>query len=290
MSGNPTVQPFYHEGSGTFAYIVSDPATQHAAVVDPVLDFDPVSGRTSAAFADEICDAVEAQDLKLDWVLETHIHADHISGAPAVKKRLGGEIAVGERVGEVREAFRAAFGYDKQMLPGGEGFDHKFTDGETFRIGELEGRVIPSPGHTPACITYVIGDAAFVGDTLFQPDSGTARCDFPGGDAATLYRSVRHVLESLPGETRIFVCHDYGRSKGRAPMAETTVAAERAENIHVHDGVSEAEFVKMRTERDATLSLPRLMLPSVQMNVRGGQPPEPDESGVRRITIPLDYF
>lgn len=290
MTAVPCVESFYHADSGTFAYVVSDPGSKAAAVIDAVLDFDTVTGRTCTNFADRICDWVEQQDLTVEWILETHVHADHISGAPAVRKRLGGKIAVGRRIDEVRAAFRDAFGYEKIVLPGREGFDHFFADGETFALGGLEARYIATPGHTPACGTYVIGDAAFVGDTIFQPDMGTARCDFPGGDARTLYRSIRKLLDTLPAETRIFVCHDYGAAANRDPRAETSVAEERRKNIHARDGVSEDEFVEMREARDATLGLPRLMLPSVQLNVRGGQPPEPDETGVRRITIPLDYF
>jgi len=286
----PRVEPFYHEESGTFAYVVSDPDSRAAAVVDPVLDFDPVSGRTCDRFAGRMCDWIERQGLTLEWILETHVHADHVSGAPAVKRRLGGKIAVGDRIGEVREAFRAAFGYEKAALPGDAGFDRFFSDGETFGIGGLRARHMASPGHTPACGTYVIGDAAFVGDTLFQPDLGTARCDFPGGDARTLYRSIRRILETLPTDTRMFVCHDYPDGAGREARAETSVAEQRARNIHVRDGVTKDEFVAMREARDAKLGLPRLMLPSVQLNIRAGRPPEPDAQGVRRITIPLDYF
>ena len=283
----PQVRAFFDEPTFTVSYVVSDPATGACAVVDSVLDYDPASGRTGKESADEIIAYIREHDLKLEWILETHVHADHLSAAPYIQAELGGNLAIGRDITVVQDVFGKIFNAGTEFQRDGSQFDHLFTDGDTFRIGELEGLAMHTPGHTPACMTYVIGDAAFVGDTLFMPDFGTARTDFPGGDARTLFRSIRKVL-SLPPETRLFMCHDY-KAPGRDEYRwETTVAEERAHNIHVHDGITEDEFVQMRETRDATLGMPRLILPSVQINMRAGQLPPAEDNGQRYIKIPLD--
>ena len=282
----PQIKAFLDQDSETFSYVVYDRPGGHAAVIDPVLDYDPASGRTSTASAEAIVDFVRELDLTVDWVLETHAHADHLSAAPFIREQLGGRIAIGEHIREVQDIFRKVFNLEKEFLPDGADFDHLFRDGETFRIGDLEGRVLHTPGHTPADLSYVIGDAVFVGDTLFMPDVGTARCDFPGGGAATLYRSIQKLL-TLPDDLRLFVCHDYpGDSRGHA--CETTVAAQRADNIHVGGGVTEEDFVQMRDARDATLGMPRLILPSIQVNIRAGRMPPAEPDGRRYLKIPLN--
>lgn len=280
------VKGFYDPATGTISYVVADPATDHAAIIDSVLDYDPKSGRTSTASADAVIDHVTAGGLAVDWLLETHAHADHLSAAPYLKDRVGGTIAVGEHITTVQSTFKQLFNAEPAFATDGSQFDRLFRDGEVFRIGGLEARVMHTPGHTPACITYVIGDAAFVGDTLFMPDYGTARADFPGGDAAALYRSIRKIL-ALPPATRLFLCHDYP-PEGRGPAWETTVAAQSEANIHVHDGISEAEFVEMRTSRDATLPMPVLLLPAVQVNMRAGRLPPPEGNGVSYLKIPVN--
>ncbi|NBC21157.1 MAG: MBL fold metallo-hydrolase [Alphaproteobacteria bacterium] len=283
----PHVQAFFDEPTFTVSYVVTDPATKACAVIDSVLDYDPASGRTSKDSADEIIAYIREQGLSLEWILETHVHADHLSGAPYIQETLGGKLAIGSEITTVQDVFGKIFNAGTQFQRDGSQFDHLFRDGDVFRIGELEAHAMHTPGHTPACMTYVIGDAAFVGDTLFMPDFGTARCDFPGGDARTLFRSIRKVL-ALPPETRLFMCHDY-KAPGRDEYRwETTVAEERANNIHVHDGVSEDEFVNMRETRDATLGMPRLILPSIQINMRAGEMPPPEDNGQRYIKIPLD--
>ena len=283
----PHVQAFFDEPTFTVSYVVTDPATKACAVIDSVLDYDPASGRTSKDSADEIIAYIREHGLSLEWILETHVHADHLSGAPYIQERLGGKLAIGSEITTVQDVFGKIFNAGTQFQRDGSQFDHLFRDGDVFRIGELEAHAMHTPGHTPACMTYVIGDAAFVGDTLFMPDFGTARCDFPGGDARTLFRSIRKVL-ALPPETRLFMCHDY-KAPGRDEYRwETTVAEERANNIHVHDGVSEDEFVNMRETRDATLGMPRLILPSIQINMRAGEMPPPEDNGQRYIKIPLD--
>lgn len=284
---NPIVQAFFDEATFTVSYVVREPEGRRCAIVDPVLDYDPKAGRTSTASADAIVDLVRGNDLEVVWILETHAHADHLTAAPYLKEKLGGTTAIGAHIRDVQKIFSKVFNAESGFRTDGSQFDRLFEDGESFRIGTLEARVMHTPGHTPACLTYVIGDAAFVGDTLFMPDYGTARCDFPGGDAATLYRSIHKVL-SLPPETRLFLCHDY-KAPGRDSYAwETTVAEERARNIHVHDGVSEAEFVRMRTERDRTLAMPVLILPSVQVNMRAGHVPPPEDNGVSYLKIPVN--
>jgi glyoxylase-like metal-dependent hydrolase (beta-lactamase superfamily II) len=283
---HPHVHAFHDEATFTVTYVVSDPATRSAAIVDPVLDFDAASGRTSTHSADDVIAYIDAQRLDVHWILETHVHADHLSGASYMREKLGGKIAIGNNVPAVQETFKGVFNL-KDFATDGSQFDHRFADGETFRIGELEARVIGTPGHTPACITYVIGDAAFVGDTLFMPDYGTARTDFPGGSAAQLYDSIQKIL-ALPESTRLFMCHDY-KAPGREQFAwETSVAEQRAGNIHINDGVSKDDFVTMREGRDSELGMPKLILPSLQVNLRAGQLPDPEDNDIRYLKIPLD--
>ena len=284
---SPDVRAFFHEASHTFSYVAWDPATRKAAVLDAVLDYEAASGRTGHAAADAIIAFVRAEGLTLDWVIDTHVHADHLSAAPHVQSQLGGKLAIGEHIRAVQDTFGALFNAGSAFARDGSQFDHLFADGERYRLGSIEATAIHTPGHTPACMTHVIGDAAFVGDTLFMPDYGTARCDFPGGDAATLYRSIQRIF-ALPEATRIFLCHDY-KAPGRDEFAhQTTVAAERQGNIHVRDGIGEAEFVAMRRARDATLNVPQLLLPAVQVNMRAGQLPPAEDNGVRYLKIPLD--
>ena len=284
---NPEVKAFFDEATNTVSYLVCEPGGTQCAIVDPVLDYDPKSGRTSTASADKIIADVRVRGLTVDWILETHAHADHLSGAPYLRKVLGGRIGIGEHITDVQKIFKDVFNLESTFNTDGAQFDHLFKDGERFNIGVLEGRVLHTPGHTPADLTYLIGDAAFVGDTIFMPDFGTARTDFPGGDAGQLYRSVRKVLE-LPPETRLFLCHDY-KAPGRDEYVwETTVAEERAHNVHVRDGISEEEFVAMRTARDAKLAMPTLLLPSVQVNIRAGELPPEEGNGVRYLKIPID--
>jgi glyoxylase-like metal-dependent hydrolase (beta-lactamase superfamily II) len=285
----PDVTAFFDEDTFTVSYLVCDPATGRAAIIDSVLDFDPASGRTGRSSADRIVAAVRARGVTVDWVLETHVHADHVSAGDYLKGKVGGRSAIGEHVRIVQDVFARIFNTGPDFATDGRQFDRLFRDGDTFRIGDLEARVIHTPGHTPACIAYVIGDAAFVGDTLFMPDYGTARCDFPGGDAAVLYRSIWKLF-ALPAETRVFLCHDY-KAPGRDEYRwETTIGAQRAKNVHIHEGISEAAFVAMRTARDKTLSMPRLILPSVQINMRAGMLPEPESNGMRYLKLPVDGF
>ena len=283
MGAKPEIRSFFDEATNTVTHLVADPATGKAAVIDPVLDYDPASGRTSTNSVDEVLATATAEGWSIVWSLETHAHADHLSGAPAIKGRTGARIGIGERIRDVREAFGPILGIEGNDSD----FDELFSDGERFNVGELEVEVMSTPGHTPACVCYRIGDAVFVGDTLFMPDYGTARCDFPGGDARTLYRSIKRLL-SLPPETRLFMCHDY-KAPGRDQFAwETTVAEQRAKNPHVHDGVSEDEFVAMREGRDATLPVPKLLYPAIQVNIRAGKLPPAEANGRRYIRIPLD--
>ncbi|WAT16695.1 MBL fold metallo-hydrolase [Aurantiacibacter sp. MUD11] len=283
----PEIEAFFDGATYTVSYVVYDPATKEAAIIDSVLDFDQSSGRTSHLSADKVIDFVKSNDLKVTWLLETHAHADHLSAAPYLQEQVGGKIAIGEHIKTVQGVFGKLFNAGTEFQLDGSQFDHLFSDGDTFNIGNLEVEVLHVPGHTPACIAYVIGDAVFVGDTMFMPDYGTARADFPGGDARQLFRSLRRIL-SLPAETRLFMCHDY-LPKGRDTYVwETTVAAEREGNIHAHDGVSEDEFVQMREARDATLDMPRLILPSVQVNMRAGRMPPPDDNGVTYLKLPVN--
>jgi glyoxylase-like metal-dependent hydrolase (beta-lactamase superfamily II) len=282
----PEVHSFFHEESNTVCHVVHEPAGKCCAIIDAALDFDQAAGRTRTAFAEEIIAFVRGRDLEVAWILETHAHADHLSAAPYLRERLGGRIGIGEHITDVQTLFKDLFNVERTFNTDGSQFDHLFKDGERFAVGDLAGQVLYTPGHTPACVTYVIGDAAFVGDTLFMPDGGTARADFPGGDAATLYRSIGKIL-ALPPKTRLFVCHDYGPG-GRAIAWETTVAEERAKNIHLREGVGEGEFVEMRTARDKTLAVPQLLIPSIQINMRAGELPPPEDNGVSYIKIPLN--
>lgn len=286
---NAHVEAFFDPATFTYSYVVSDPVTQQCAVIDSVLDYDPASGRTSHATAQRLVDYVRAQRLTVQWLLETHVHADHLSAAPYLKQQLGGRLAIGDRITVVQDTFGKLFNAGSEFATDGRQFDHLFHDGDTFQVGNIQAHAIHTPGHTPACMTYVIGDAAFVGDTLFMPDYGTARCDFPGGDARTLYQSIQKLF-TLPDSTRVFMCHDY-KAPGREEfLYETTIAAERELNVHVHAGITEEEFVAMRTARDATLGMPTLILPSVQINMRGGELPEPESNGTRYLKIPLDVL
>ncbi|MCX7349866.1 MAG: MBL fold metallo-hydrolase [Alphaproteobacteria bacterium] len=282
----PIIHAFFDVPTNTVSYLVGDPETKDAAVIDPVLDYDHKSGKANVTSADAILAKVKELGLTVKLVLETHVHADHLSGAPYIKLRTGAKVAIGERIKEVQKIFRPVF---NALDVSGEGseFDTLFKDGDRFTIGSLQGEVLATPGHTPACISYRIGDAVFVGDTMFMPDYGTARADFPGGDARILYRSIRRLM-ALPAETRLFMCHDYLPKDGRKHFAwETTVAEEKARNIHAHEGVSEDDFVRMRTTRDATLSAPTLLLPSIQVNMRAGKLPPAEANGVQYLKVPI---
>ena len=280
------VKAFFDPATWTVSYVVFDAPGGHCALVDSVLDYDPKSGRTRTDSANQLIAFVREQNLTVDWILETHAHADHLSAAPYLRNHLGGKIAIGGKITQVQNVFKGIFHLEPEFATNGSQFDHLFEDGDTFAIGTLQAQALSVPGHTPACMAYQVGDAVFVGDTLFMPDVGTARCDFPGGNAHTLYQSVRKLL-SLPAETRLFMCHDYP-PEGREAQWECTVADQRARNIHVHDGVSEAEFVAMRTKRDAGLAMPVLILPSVQVNIRAGELPPPEANGVSYLKIPLN--
>ncbi|AMM23518.1 MBL fold metallo-hydrolase [Variovorax sp. PAMC 28711] len=286
MNHRAITQAFFDPGTWTVTYLVWDPATLRAAVIDPVLDYDFKSGHTASASSDKVIACVERHALQVDWILETHAHADHLSGARYLQERLGGKIAIGENIRVVQATFKKLYNLERSFLPDGSQFDHLFKDGETFMIGSIEARALLVPGHTPADMAYLIEDAVFVGDTLFMPDVGSARADFPGGDAHQLYGSMRRLL-ALPPETRMYVCHDYPPAS-RAAHWESTVAEQRAHNVHAHDGIGEDEFVAMRQARDATLDVPTLILPSIQVNVRAGHLPPTDENGVSYLRIPLN--
>lgn len=283
----PEVKSFFDPATHTFSHVVWDPATRGAAVIDSVLDYDPASGRTRCASADALIAFVREAGLRIEWIIDTHVHADHLSAGPYIRERLGGLLGIGERVRDVQQTFGALFNLGEDFARDGSQFDHLFKDGERYAVGGIEAVALYTPGHTPACMTHVIGDAAFVGDTLFMPDYGTARCDFPGGDARTLYRSIRRLFE-LPEATRLFLCHDYKAPGRDAFVCETTVGAERRDNVHVRDGVDEEAFVRLRTARDATLAVPALLLPSVQVNMRAGRLPDAEGNGIRYLKIPLD--
>jgi glyoxylase-like metal-dependent hydrolase (beta-lactamase superfamily II) len=280
------VQAFFDEATFTVSYVVSDPESRCAAIIDPVLDYEPHSGRTSTSSVDRLIDYIKDSELNVDWILETHVHADHLSGAPAVKKQVAGQTAIGAQVVAVQSTFKRIFNLSDLATDGSQ-FDHLFADGETFKVGNIDARVLATPGHTPACVTYVIGDAAFVGDTLFMPDFGTARTDFPGGSAAQLYSSIRKIL-ALPGATRLFMCHDY-KAPGRDDYAwETSVTEQRDNNVHINSNVTEVAFVALREGRDRQLTMPKLLLPSIQVNVRAGALPDAEDNGIRYLKIPLD--
>jgi glyoxylase-like metal-dependent hydrolase (beta-lactamase superfamily II) len=286
LSLKPDVTAFFDLPTNTVSYVVRDPNSNACAIVDSVMDIDYAAGRISYESADKIIAFVKEHGLKVEWLIETHAHADHLSAAPYIQGKLGGRLGIGENIKVVQNVFGKIFNEGTEFQRDGSQFDRLFKEGDTYRIGGMEAFAMLTPGHTPACMTHVVGNAAFVGDTLFMPDGGTARADFPGGDAHVLYKSIKRVL-SLPPEVRLFMCHDYGPG-GREIKWETTVAEERAHNIHVRDGVSEEEFVKMRTARDATLELPKLIIPSIQVNMRGGNLPEPDESGKRHLKVPIN--
>lgn len=283
---DPQVKHFFDKATWTLTYVIYDAPGGTAAIIDSVLDYDSKSGRTKTGSADEVIAFVQEQKLDVAWILETHAHADHMSASQYLRDRLGGRIGIGAHITRVQETFKKVFNLEPGLATDGSQFDRLFGDGDRFEIGRLVGEVIAVPGHTPACVAYRVGDALFIGDTMFMPDVGTARCDFPGGDARMLYKSMRRLLE-FPPQTRIFVCHDYP-PPGRDVQCQTTVAAQREANLHVHDGVSEEAFVEMRTRRDATLDMPMLILPAIQVNIRAGAFPPPEENGVRYLKIPLN--
>ncbi len=286
LTVKPEVTAFFDEATNTVSYVVKDPASDACAIFDSVMDIDYAAGRISYESADKVIRFVRDHHLKVEWLIETHAHADHLSAAPYIQGKLGGKLGIGANIRIVQEVFGKIFNEGTEFQRDGSQFDRLFNDGDTYKIGGLTAFAMLTPGHTPACMTHVVGDAAFVGDTLFMPDGGTARADFPGGDAHVLYHSIKRVL-SLPPEMRLFMCHDYGPG-GRDIRWETTVAEERVHNIHVRDGVSEEEFVNMRTTRDKTLELPKLIIPSIQVNIRGGNLPEPDQSGKRQLKVPIN--
>ncbi len=286
MTVKPEVKGFFDEATNTVSYVVKDPASKACAIIDSVMDIDYAAGRISYQSADEIIRYVQEQGLNVEWLIETHAHADHLSAAPYIQGKVGGKLGIGENIKIVQEVFGKIFNEGTEFQRDGSQFDRLFKDGDTYTIGGMTVFAMLTPGHTPACMTHVVGNAAFVGDTLFMPDGGTARADFPGGDAKVLFHSIKRVLE-LPDEMRLFMCHDYAPG-GREIKWETSVAEQKATNIHVREGVSEGEFVKMRTERDATLALPKLIIPSIQVNIRGGQLPEPDDSGKRFLKVPVN--
>ena len=286
MTVKPEVAAFFDKETNTISYVVRDPGSKSCAIFDSVMDIDYSAGRISYRSADLLIDYIRANGLTLEWLIETHAHADHLSGAPYIQGRLGGKLGIGEHITTVQEVFGKVFNEGAGFQRDGSQFDRLFKDGDTYQIGGMTAFVVHTPGHTPACTTHVVGDAAFVGDTLFMPDGGTARTDFPGGDARQLYRSIKKLM-ALPDRMRLFMCHDYGPN-GRDIRWETTVADERAHNIHVRDGVNEDEFVKVREARDKTLGMPRLIVPSIQVNIRAGRLPEPDESGKRFLKVPVD--
>lgn len=282
----PQIEGFYDTVTGTVSYVVYDQPQGHAAIIDPVLDYDPKSGHTKTLSADKIITFVHKQQLTVDWILETHAHADHLSSARYLQEQLGGRIAIGEHITQVQAIFKQLFNLEPGFALDGSQFDHLFADNENFQVGSLTGRALFVPGHTPADMAYQFGDAVFVGDTLFMPDAGTARCDFPGGDAHTMYQSVQR-LYALPPATRLFMCHDYPPPE-RGPLWETSIAEQRRKNIHIRDGVSEADFVQHRNTRDATLEMPTLIIPSVQVNIRAGDLPPPEDNGVSYLKVPLN--
>jgi glyoxylase-like metal-dependent hydrolase (beta-lactamase superfamily II) len=285
----PEVTPFHHAGTGSWTYVVVEPATREAAIVDPVLDYDWKSARTSTASADRVAQHCRSQRLHMRWILETHAHADHLTAAQHLKRELGGEIAIGAGIRAVQETFKRLYGLGASFVCDGAQFDRLLSDGERLPLGSGTIEVIATPGHTSDSVSYLVGDAVFIGDTLFMPDSGSARCDFPGGDARELYRSVMDKLYSLPGATRVYVCHDYCPG-GREPRCQTTIAAQRESNVHLCDGVDEEAFAQMRAARDATLDIPNLIIPAVQVNIRAGHLPPPEGDGVSYLRVPINVF
>lgn len=283
------IQAFFDPATSTYSYVVSDPATAQCAIIDSVLDYDAAAGRTAHASADRLIAYVREQGLSVQWLLETHVHADHLSAAPYLKAALGGQLAIGEQIRVVQNTFGKLFNAGSEFAVDGRQFDQLFEDGDAFQIGTLAARALHTPGHTPACMTYLIGDAAFVGDTLFMPDYGTARCDFPGGNARVLYRSIARLF-ALPNSTRLFMCHDYLAPGREKHCYQTTVAEQRAHNVHVHQGIDEEAFVAMRQARDASLEMPALMLPAVQVNMRAGHLPPAEDNGVHYLKVPLNVL
>ncbi len=282
------IKAFFDAETWTYTYVVSGGKGSPCIVIDSVLNYDPKSGRTSTRSADEVIQFIQSEELKLTWILETHAHADHLTAAPYLQEKLGGKLVIGNHIASVQSVFKGVFNLDKDFAVDGSQFDHLLKDEETLGFGELSLKALYVPGHTPACMAYEIGDALFVGDTLFMPDVGTARCDFPGGNARTLYQSIQKIL-SYPKQTKLYMCHDYPPN-GRAPECSTTVEAEKSSNIHVHDGISEEQFVQMRTKRDKTLQMPTLILPSIQVNIRAGHFPEPESNGKSYLKIPLNVL
>ena len=289
MSNLPIVKDFFHEDTNTFSYVVRDPATKACAIIDSVLDYDPASASTSTIHADKIIAYIKEQGLTVEWILETHVHADHLTAAQYLKEELGGKIAMSQKIGIVQETFGAIYHLDIKQWNAQQLFDYLFEDHESFQIGTLKAYNIPTPGHTPACLSYVIGDAVFVGDTLFMPDYGTARCDFPRGSAEQLYDSVQSLFQ-LPEDTRVFLCHDYLPETRESYVCESDIQTQKTQNIHIHQGVSKAEFAQMRNQRDSGLNMPKLILPAIQINMKAGQFPEPEENGVSYLKLPLNYF
>ncbi len=287
---NAHVEAFFDPATYTYSYVVSDPATGQCALIDSVLDYDPAAGRTSYRSADRLIAHVREQGLSVQWILETHVHADHMSAAPYLRQQLGGQLGIGEQITVVQDTFGKLFNAGPDFATDGRQFDRLFRDGEEFQVGSIKARAIHTPGHTPACMTYLIGDAAFVGDTLFMPDYGTARCDFPGGDAHAMYRSIHDKLFALPDETRVFLCHDYKAPGREEYQYQTTIGAERTGNVHINADIGEEQFVAMRQSRDATLGMPTLILPSVQVNMRAGELPPSENNGTRYLKIPLDVL
>lgn len=289
MSNLPIVKDFFHEDTNTFSYVVRDPATKACAIIDSVLDYDPASASTSTIHADKIIAYIKEQGLTVEWILETHVHADHLTAAQYLKAELGGKIAMSQKIGIVQETFGAIYHLDIKQWNAQQLFDYLFEDHESFQIGTLKAYNIPTPGHTPACLSYVIGDAVFVGDTLFMPDYGTARCDFPRGSAEQLYDSVQSLFQ-LPENTRVFLCHDYLPETRESYVCESDIQTQKTQNIHIHQGISKTEFAQMRNQRDSGLSMPKLILPAIQINMKAGQFPEPEQNGVSYLKLPLNYF
>ncbi|EXB46986.1 MBL fold metallo-hydrolase [Acinetobacter sp. 1000160] len=286
---NPLVKAFFDDDSHTFSYVVTDPETLHCVIIDSVLDYDAASATTSTTHADEIIGYIQNNSLKVEWILETHVHADHLTASQYLKSQLGGKIAMSEKIAVVQETFSAIYHLDIKYFNSQQIFDHLFKDNESFKIGQLEAYNIPTPGHTPACLSYVIGDAVFIGDTLFMPDYGTARCDFPKGSADQLFDSIQKLYQ-LPEQTRVFLCHDY-KPEGRDEyICETSIQAQKQSNIHLNANTRKQEFVRKRQERDATLSMPKLILPAIQINMDAGRFPEPEANGIRYLKLPLNYF
>lgn len=283
----PEVTGFFDSQTNTISYVVADPETKQCAVIDSLLDFDQASGRTRTMSAEKLVEFIRKKELLCEWIIDTHVHADHLTAAPYIREQLGGRTAIGDKIPAVQRVFGEVFNEGQSFHTDGSQFDHLFKPGETYRVGSIEARALPTPGHTPACMTHLIGDAMFVGDTLFMPDYGTARCDFPGGDAGVLYDSIQ-MLFDFPDETRMFLCHDY-KAPGRDRYVwETTIGDQKRSNVHVKDGTSRDAFIKMRNARDATLAMPKLILPSVQVNMRAGDMPPPEDNGIRYIKIPID--